>query len=789
MNRIPKLPKFTTSRMNWNDFKSKLLLRYTLSYILIFLIPLTGVTMLAYNSAIANLRSEIEQSNVNQLNQVRMTIDSRMAELQDIAGRIAYDEHLTHYMARHPYYSREAINALANYKANSQILDDLFLYFRGDPVIYSSDGHANLEVVFNQKYKFSKWSPEELRRDLNEVAHPLMRPAEAVSVNSRQESVLSLMIPIKPNDPYPYATVIYLMEESKLTGVMDSILNNFSGNSYIFDEKGQILTSNSHGAAIPADELNKLIALGPGIHSQTLNDEQQSIVAVQSEENGWTYMTTMPSSQFFSRIVHVQTLILIVFAAVALTGVTAAILLARRQYHPIHDLLEFARVKTGAKSPDTFKSGGEWEWIRQTIHDFSVRIDIQEPYVRNHFLLTLLKHGNPDDEGMDSIIRSMGLQSPQTKDSYFVMLLTWDEFPAASRSDLDRRMIYKMFSDLELPELKAHVYGIEFSPSDPFALIVSIAEDEGAALRERIQDTADAVRARVVESFFLHPSIGVGTPYGSLGEINQSFIEAATALEFRMLGGQGSITFFENLTSSSTEAFWISKKSLLKLEQSLKQGNESVAVQMIDSIIADIRNQPVSAALLRCICFDLLNSLLKIASESGMTGVIRDIPRFTSFETLEELENTLEMLAMQICAQVERKAEQQQNSLVDDIVSYVDRQFADYTLSLEQLALKYSISTSYLSRCFKEKTGSTFSQYIWHLRMNEVIRLLLTTDDPLKDIIEQVGYLDTPNFIRKFKKETGCTPGQYRKLYADTQLDTDLDTDHTISDSAHSGAK
>lgn len=31
---------------------------------------------------------------------------------------------------------------------------------------------------------------------------------------------------------------------------------------------------------------------------------------------------------------------------------------------------------------------------------------------------------------------------------------------------------------------------------------------------------------------------------------------------------------------------------------------------------------------------------------------------------------------------------------------------------------------------------------------------LKTTNAPLKDIIIQVGYLDTPNFIRKFKKET-----------------------------------
>ena len=39
--------------------------------------------------------------------------------------------------------------------------------------------------------------------------------------------------------------------------------------------------------------------------------------------------------------------------------------------------------------------------------------------------------------------------------------------------------------------------------------------------------------------------------------------------------------------------------------------------------------------------------------------------------------------------------------------------------------------------------------------MEEVIRSLVTTSAPLKEIIEQVGYLDAPNFIRKFKKKPG----------------------------------
>lgn len=757
------------AKKNWSILKSSLLLKYALSYILIFLIPLTGVTVFVYENAVNSLRSEIEQSNVNQLNQVKMTIDDRMRELQEIASKIAYDEHLTPYMVRHPYYGWEAIRQLSTYKANSSILEDLFLYFHDDPTIYSSRGLTNVDVIFNQTYQFKNESKVDLLRDLNEATHPVMRPAEQVNVNYRKESMLTLLVPIMPNDPFPYGTVVYLMEESKLTGVMDSILNEFSGSSYIFDQDGKMLTSNNHGASMPQDELSVLSSLQPGIHNLTLNNEKQSVVAVLSQENGWTYVTAMPSHQFFSRVVHIQTLILLVFSIVVLTGIAAAMLLAKRQYHPIKDLMEFAKLRSNSTALDSAKISNEWDWIKQTIHDYNARIDIQEPYVRNQCLLLLLKHGKPDDPEIEQLILGAGLELPQGQGYYFSVILAWNASYADENARQERQQMQEMLHELALPGLHAQVYGIEFSPSEQFALMVSVVPSEAVTQQQQVEQIVETVKRMVIENSQLMPSIGVGTPYENLAELNQSFIEAATALEFRLAGGNGHVTYFEHLaelSSPGAETFWISKKSLLKLEQSLKQGNESVARQMLSSIIHDIKNESLSVPLLRCICYDLLNAMLRVASEMGMHSVIQHIAALASFDTLDETEQKLNGLAEQICAQVERNTETEQHSLMDDIVAYVDQQYADYTLSLEHIALKYSISTSYLSRSFKEKTGLNFSQYISRCRMEEVIRLLLSTDAPLKDIIERVGYLDTPNFIRKFKKETGFTPGQYRKLNA-----------------------
>ncbi len=59
-------------------------------------------------------------------------------------------------------------------------------------------------------------------------------------------------------------------------------------------------------------------------------------------------------------------------------------------------------------------------------------------------------------------------------------------------------------------------------------------------------------------------------------------------------------------------------------------------------------------------------------------------------------------------------------------------------------------------------------ELLTNMRMEEVKQELRGTDKAIKDIVTGVGYIDVPNFLRKFKKAEGITLGQYRQLYANT---------------------
>ncbi|NEW09088.1 AraC family transcriptional regulator [Paenibacillus sp. SYP-B3998] len=758
--------------MKRHYFKSKLFKKYIWSYLFILLIPLIMITVFIYLSAVTNLRTEIERSHLSQLTQSRNIIDDRIKELSNIASRIAYDERLTPYRIHDPYYSREAIDALNQYTAPSAIISEMFLYFHNDNRIYSTKGMSSLDV-FHSQFSFNNWSSADVIQDLNKVTFPLMRPTELTSDHlASQGSVLAYLVPITPNSPNPHGTVMYLIKQSELSSLISSILGNYQGQSYIFDNYGSILTANSQQESLKENEVSSLFQLAPGIHSQTLDGKDHSIVSVKSEENGWTYVTVMPSDQFFSSVVHVRSIIIMLFCIVVVVGAIIALLLARIQYQPISLLAEFAnsRFKTSES-----QQGNELERIKNVLQEYISRVDLQEPYARNHFLSMLLKYGNAQGATPD-MLKAFDLQFNHSQ--HFVMILGWKNMQTIPHN---RQEVIQLLTQVEFPALSATAYGVELTQLDQVALIVSFNLDRSAEPFVHVRRIVEAVRSNVLELDMLDmiPMIGVGTHYPSPDQLNQSFIEACSAYELGMSSEQSTVTYFEKLSYTTNHSVLIPQSALLKLSQSLKQGSYDAAKQVIRPAFKNLQSPDISPLLLRCITFDILNTMLRSAFELGVHHDMQNVAPNMIFHSLDELERNFLTFASQICDEVERTHKNEELSLMDQIVDYINQHYTDSSLSLESISFEFAVSPSHISRTFKDKMGLNFIQHIWKKRMEAVMHLLKTTNDPLKDIIMQVGYLDTPNFIRKFKKDTGYTPGQYRKLYTNidaTDDSSDLET-------------
>lgn len=60
------------------------------------------------------------------------------------------------------------------------------------------------------------------------------------------------------------------------------------------------------------------------------------------------------------------------------------------------------------------------------------------------------------------------------------------------------------------------------------------------------------------------------------------------------------------------------------------------------------------------------------------------------------------------------------------------------------------------------KQGETFARVSDQSRSNFATHLLTCTDRSLGDIARELGYTQSTNFVRAFKRWTGTTPKQYR---------------------------
>ncbi len=95
----------------------------------------------------------------------------------------------------------------------------------------------------------------------------------------------------------------------------------------------------------------------------------------------------------------------------------------------------------------------------------------------------------------------------------------------------------------------------------------------------------------------------------------------------------------------------------------------------------------------------------------------------------------------------------------------IDFIHANYSndISLKALADIISVSESQLCRLFKDDVGLSPFTYIIRYRILRSCILLVSSNDKISNIANQIGFSNISYYNREFKSIVGCTPSDYRK--------------------------
>lgn len=97
------------------------------------------------------------------------------------------------------------------------------------------------------------------------------------------------------------------------------------------------------------------------------------------------------------------------------------------------------------------------------------------------------------------------------------------------------------------------------------------------------------------------------------------------------------------------------------------------------------------------------------------------------------------------------------------LLTYIEENLK-HRLTLEKLAEIAHLNPTYLSNLFAVKMGLPLIQYCNNRRIRRAIDLIWSTNYSISEIAYKVGANNVDSFSRLFKRHTGNTPAQYKKL-------------------------
>lgn len=98
---------------------------------------------------------------------------------------------------------------------------------------------------------------------------------------------------------------------------------------------------------------------------------------------------------------------------------------------------------------------------------------------------------------------------------------------------------------------------------------------------------------------------------------------------------------------------------------------------------------------------------------------------------------------------------------VNEVIRYIEDHVKD-DISVEGLARKFDVSTSHLSRIFREHAGVTLVEYINIKKVQESQYYLRFSNEKISDISDEFNFCNQSYYTRIFKKYTGYTPRKFK---------------------------
>ena len=102
--------------------------------------------------------------------------------------------------------------------------------------------------------------------------------------------------------------------------------------------------------------------------------------------------------------------------------------------------------------------------------------------------------------------------------------------------------------------------------------------------------------------------------------------------------------------------------------------------------------------------------------------------------------------------------------MMDKLMAFLEKHISDPTLRMEDMADEVNLSRTAFYSKMRSIVGMPPVEFVRHIRLQRAELLVAKSKDSFSQIAYAVGFSDPKYFSKCFRKATGMTPSEYRRM-------------------------
>jgi two-component system response regulator YesN len=758
-------------------------------YTLLLVIVIFSTVIVSYMSGSQRLEQEVVLSNLNMLDQINKRIEGALGEIDRAAIHLLNTNDSQFYYStlrtQEPSYLIRLYDLqkqLSSLKSAHPSIHSIYMYSERNSTVLSDEihnmmlGETNAEWIqaFTDASSYFLWT-----------ARPLVSEYQA----SRHTVTLIRHYPVAEKPENRIGMIAFNIQEESLSKMFSDLRFNASGNVFVIDNQGTIISHNDKtkiGQNIASDKYAEEILSrndSGSIHRKN-GKVSEWVFYTASQYTGWKVVYIVSQKQVNDLFLTIRNILIALSACMILLSIASVAFVNRKWFHPIElfidkieQLIEKQPHAPRLKGTRTIAGLGSLEKrIRNVVTSYSDaerQLHESKPALKLQILFDIFTGHRSRYELAKTYFDPIGIfLHPE---NFLVMT-----------AELDNRSTHEHNSDMNL-----YLYAIcniaeELMNTDEHALrgaaiqinefqiaiLINFGSDQPETNESIAFAFAHSLRNAVDLYFKRTISIGIGSHYRHFSDIKLSYQESQQIIHYKMVMGRNSIITRNDVAEDTSGILQLYDfaEDLLEAIKQVSREKADRAVGVIFGIAADsnfTHHGMVQFAM------QLIYRAGKASADGKITEYLQEdhVRIVQSLEHCETIDDMKQLLMVIVDNMIEtmlekRTARKRTGDIIGEIILYINEHFANPEISLNYLAEKFTISPSYLSKSFKDFTTMNFVDYMIQVRMKAAQTLLQESHLSVNQIADQVGYANVTSFMRSFKKINGLTPSEYRQTFS-----------------------